>query len=476
MNTELGTYLYKDNIQGAFLNASQTLYNAVAHTIGPNGTNTAIPTGNDFLSIINDGKTIIETISSNDPAIKLALNTLKESAFATNKEAGDGTTSTVVLQHKLLDNILSSGVNMDGRTLESIRDRLLNKLPNYKKEIHSEKDLRDVITVALGSAKFTDIVYDAFDGLDKTQKPAIIKANTQKDTDCIKIDGINLAPVEVNPVVLKSMPPAKDEPLDVIILNQEVSRIDNQFALLLRNISTSKNKTILLYTDIKPSVMDQLLYNIQEGALNLIPIRLAMNVQNLDAIISDLEDYFRCKSYSDLNPYQTNITGAFVGKGIGYILNKDSIIIKNDNAEYNEKEHIVPASSSVIQVGFITFSQQAEDYRRIEDAVHSAYNAINYGYVLGAGYTYFCLAQELDNLGDNAEPIKEALRTIFIALVPKYITQSEFINNIENGIYDSYRVAEQVILNAFTVVSQILSTACLLVPYQRNRTTGYIEE
>ena len=475
MNNELGTYLYEDNIQNLFLGASQKLYNAVSHTIGPEGTNTAIPTGNDFLSIINDGKTIIETISSNNLAEKLAINTLKESAFATNKESGDGTSSTIILQHKLLEAAVQSPEKITANDILEARDLLLEELPKYKKEIASDEDLKKVITVALGSNKYTDIVFNAFEGLDKTQKPALVKVNTQKDTDFIKVDGISLAPVEVNPVVLKSMSLANDEPLDIIILNQEISRIDNAFAMLLKNISKSSKKTILLYTDIKPSVLDQLLFNIQEGTLNLIPVRLAMNIQNLDDIISDLEDYFGCKAYSDLNPYQTNITPTFVGKGIGYILNKDSVIIKNDNEEhYKEREHILPSVSSAIQVGFITYSQQAEDYRRLEDAIQSAYNAINYGYVIGAGFMYFSMCNVIP---DKSAVLRTAMCNIFESLcsAADFSSQLEFINSIENNVYDSYKVAEQVILNAFTVVSQILSTRCLLVPYQRNRMTGIIE-
>ena len=101
-HNELGTYLYQDDIQNLFLGASSKLYDAVAHTIGPNGSNTAIPTSNGFLSIINDGKTILETISSANFAEKFAINTLKESSYATNLEAGDGTSTTIVLQHNLL--------------------------------------------------------------------------------------------------------------------------------------------------------------------------------------------------------------------------------------------------------------------------------------------------------------------------------------------------------------------------------------
>lgn len=481
-NSDLGTHLYEGNIIELFLNASSKLYSAVAHTIGPNGSNTAIPTENSFLSILNDGKTILESISSNDMAERLALNTLKESSYATNLQSGDGTSSTIILQHKLLDCI--SRYNkiaekpITSRDVEGIRDLLLEKLPKYKKEIETDDDLKHIITVALGSDKFTEVVYNAFAGLDKTQRPTLVKVNAQKDTDFTKIDGVNLTPVEINPGVLKVISLAQDEPLNVIILNQEVSRIDNAFAGLLQKISKSDKKTILLYSDIKPSVMDQLLFNIQEGALNLIPVRIAIPITDMDDVISDLEEYFGCKAFSDLRPYQTNYTASDVmGNATGYIMNKDSIIVKNDaNEEYFKREHLIPSRSSVIQVGFITYSQQTEDYRRLEDAVQSAYTAINNGYVLGAGYTYMCLGSELETTPET-EPIKEALSSIFAYLDPgdSSMDSLEFIDTIEKGVFDSYKVAEQVILNAFTVVAQILSTNCLLVPYQRNRITGQID-
>jgi len=480
MNTnELGTKLYEGDVKELFINASTKLYNSVVHTLGPDGLNSAIPTSNQYLSIINDGKTILETLSSGDIAEKLAINTLKESSFATNKNAGDGTTTTIIMQHELLYNIQNYNINNEEQItatyLTDLRDDLLEKLKDFKLDIKSDDDLKKIITVSLGSNKFTDTVFNAFSNLSISQKPTLVKVNTKSTTDYVEIDGVNLAPVEVNPVVLKSISLSGDEPLNVLILNQEVSRIDNSFAALLTKISKSNKKTILLYTDIKPSVMDQLLYNIQEGALNLIPVRLAMPITQIDEIISDLEEYFNCKALSDMLPYQTNHNNEEIfGKGIGYILNKDSVIIKNDNEEYNNKEHLVPSHSSAIEIGFITFSQQDEDYRRLEDAVQSAYNARNYGYVLGAGYTYYCLGCLLDDIEKN-KPIISALQTIFNRLSPIDIKKEEFIIYIRDNIFDSYKVVEQVILNSFTVVAQILSTNCVLVPYQRNRINGNIE-
>jgi chaperonin GroEL (HSP60 family) len=87
-----------------FLDASSILNKAVEHTLGPEGSNTAVHTQN-FYSIINDGKSIIEPLSSLDAEIAPALETLKQASFETNRKAGDGTTSTIVLMNQLLKGV-----------------------------------------------------------------------------------------------------------------------------------------------------------------------------------------------------------------------------------------------------------------------------------------------------------------------------------------------------------------------------------
>ena len=87
-----------------FLDASSILNKAVEHTLGPEGSNTAVHIQN-FYSIINDGKSIIEPLSSLDAEIAPALETLKQASFETNRKAGDGTTSTIVLMNQLLKGV-----------------------------------------------------------------------------------------------------------------------------------------------------------------------------------------------------------------------------------------------------------------------------------------------------------------------------------------------------------------------------------
>ena len=93
--------LYDKDPLEVFAEASSILNKAVEHTLGPNGTNTAVHWQN-YYNIINDGKSIVEQLTSLDPVIAPAIETLKQASFETNRKAGDGTTSTIVLMDKLI--------------------------------------------------------------------------------------------------------------------------------------------------------------------------------------------------------------------------------------------------------------------------------------------------------------------------------------------------------------------------------------
>ena len=137
MIKDKGTYIYDGNVYDLFLSASDILAKAVTHTLGPKGTNSAIPTQNEYLSIINDGKSIVERLSSDDKALRFAMNTLKESSFATNQRASDGTSSSLVVQNQLLNHIKEWNeafplTPIDSKFLIEARDKLLELLKVMK--------------------------------------------------------------------------------------------------------------------------------------------------------------------------------------------------------------------------------------------------------------------------------------------------------------------------------------------------------
>ena len=116
-----------------------------------------------------------------------------------------------------------------------------------------------------------------------------------------------------------------------------------------------------------------------------------------------------------------------------------------------------------------------ENYRRIEDAVNSLGNAIESGVSVGAGMTY----QRLSLSEDKAPQfIKDAMESIYRQIIYN-ITGSDKITPDRDGlifdnrgelaladdlqIFDATKVIEQVIVNAFSLVSQLVTTEVMIV-------------
>lgn len=98
------TVAYKDkskpaDVRTSNINAAKAVCDAIRTSLGPRGMDKMIQAGNGEVTITNDGATILKQINVIHPAAKM----LVELSRAQDIEAGDGTTSVVVIAGALLD-------------------------------------------------------------------------------------------------------------------------------------------------------------------------------------------------------------------------------------------------------------------------------------------------------------------------------------------------------------------------------------
>lgn len=108
--------------------------------------------------------------------------------------------------------------------------------------------------------------------------------------------------------------------------------------------------------------------------------------------------------------------------------------------------------SVIIRVGGTNIIEREEVYRRIEDTINSLGNAIDYGIVPGAGKTYSNLINKVKEEIYVPDFIINAMTTI----------QSNISNDELENIYDSAMVVKEVITNAFSIVSQVITTKVVI--------------
>jgi len=166
----------KSNIQ-----AAKALSEAVRTSLGPRGMDKMIQDAKQEVTITNDGATILNQMGVVHPAAKM----LVELSKAQDIEAGDGTTSVVVLAGSLLD----------------AADKLLQK------GIHPTTVSESFQKAAV---KSVEILTGMATPLDLTDRESLLKAaNTSLNSKVVSQNSAELSPIAVD-AVLKVIDPARE--------------------------------------------------------------------------------------------------------------------------------------------------------------------------------------------------------------------------------------------------------------------------
>ena len=463
-----------------YLGAAKLAYRAVSHTLGPGGTNTAVVNKKGAHDIINDGYSILAKLTSLDPAESEALETVKLSAFETNRKAGDGTTSTTILTYKLLEgakNYLDQSKITKVKLrniIEDTRDDYIDILHQSMSREITNEDYESIAKVSLGSPKYANIISEAYRFLPEGLRPSVVRSDIP-NVALDKKDGIVLDKAEVIvPEDTFLHGPKEFTDVDVYLIYDKLDRW-NMIQPIVEQIIRLKRKAIIFYNELSMDILQNLQLQIVKGYADIIPIRLgSLGVQtrttmNQLAIYTNttLIDGVEVRLPKALNQIK-------VGK-IDYLLISNDTVILN-NKDFTDLDSItLPTKTCIIRVGGTNNAEMEENYRRIEDAVNSLGNAIESGISIGAGITYQRIA-----LKDDTVPtfIREAMESIYRTILFN-ITGSDVIDPDLDGliladsgeykladdlkIFDATKVIEQVIINSFTLVAQIITTEEMIV-------------
>nr|CAD7437902.1 unnamed protein product [Timema bartmani] len=182
---------YKDkskpaDIRTSNINAAKAVASAIRTSLGPRGMDKMIQASNGEVTITNDGATILNQINVTHPAAKM----LVELSKAQDIEAGDGTTSVVVVAGSLLEEA----------------EKLLHR------GIHPT-----IISDAfrLAADKAVEILTEISQPVELTDKESLVKsASTALNSKVVSQHSNMLAPLAVE-AVLKVIDPVKDTNVDL---------------------------------------------------------------------------------------------------------------------------------------------------------------------------------------------------------------------------------------------------------------------
>ena len=504
------------------------LSKAVKSTLGPNGNTVLIESPNHThgLTVTKDGVTVAKSIDLIDPIENLAVKIMRQAADRTATEAGDGTTTSIVLTESIIMNGLDH-LNVNPslnrtellRSLVEVSDKVVEILKKKSKKLTNTM-LADVATISANNDKnIGGIIAGVYKEVGKN---GIVTVERSQSTETyaettlgLKIDRGYLTPLFINDQ-------KKDECIydDVMVLvaDMEISSI-LQLELVLKPV-IQENKKILLIAPCNVNVVNTLAANVMKNNLKIVAIQppsfgYKQHELMQDIAISVGATYYSEKTGDDLSL----INFSDLGHAARVIVSADKTIVlksdyRADNAKVEERvaqlwqahaqatkkadkdfllERIASLTGGigVIYVGGNTDLEQKELYDRVDDAVCAVRSALEEGILPGAGRALHEIATQdpmfQEIFAHSAEKaaaiaiLKEALRSPLDQILQNAgINPNDVYDNTEEsgfgynlktgehgdlikmGVVDPLKVTRCALQNAISVAVTILSTNAIV--------------
>lgn len=402
---------------------------SVVCTLGPGGNRVLIDDGTTPI-VTKDGVTVCKSISFKDPVGEAIIKILKESALKSNKEAGDGTTSTTLLScelvkagFKLLDKGFSSNKIIKG--MELAKEHLIESLKTSILEINEEDDLRKVAMVSSnGDEEISDIVMQAFSSI-TDNGVVLIQDSFNEKTFVQTTEGLEIPKGYISSTFInnESQKTWEAENPYILVSYKEITKIDLIYQLL--NKVNKEGKPLLI---IAPKIDDEvrtiISNNVVSGNLNACIIQTpGFNKALFEENTEDLSIALNCEGVfkKDLEALTTDNIEKYLGTSGKVIVNVnkttfidipetetltkhiESLKTRLTDCETDSckgysayeldkiKERLARLDGGVatIFVGGTTKIELIEKKHRYEDAVNSVRSALRKGVLPGAGIALF---------------------------------------------------------------------------------------
>lgn len=417
----------------------------VARTLGPGGLPILIervgntPAGDPYPPLITkDGVTVAEECQDEDPNIDLVIQSVKSICRRTNKTAGDGTTTAIVLGKAILDamqQFLATDPNLNPQLLreevEASVTRVINLLKTQAIPVEDFDKVEQVATIsANGDRNIGQVIRQAFEAVGQDGS-ITVEEGSQQLTTVEVVEGFQIARGAEGQERFFNNPErtryeAKD-PL-VVLFDGDVKSYAELHSVLeltikeqLQRGKTSLPPMVFVANNFSPDSIQYLLIqrnenglqacavkspnmtNIRTGMLDDMAVMLGGNRlgggsrELTSAVYADLGSCGRVVSEKYRTTfYQGNGSEAAILERIDQLKAAKAEAESAYDAS-NLQDRISALSNGIakIAVGGSTEFEMKERYHRIEDALNSARVAVEQGVIPGGGVPLFRIAQNL---------------------------------------------------------------------------------
>ncbi|MBI3165958.1 MAG: chaperonin GroEL, partial [Chloroflexi bacterium] len=441
--------VFSEEARRKLKNGMNVVANAVSATLGPKGRNVAIDRKFGSPSITHDGVSVANEIELEDPFENIGAQLLKEAAQKTNDIAGDGTTTSTVLAHAIVNEglkALEAGYNpmllKNGISLAT--ETIVEELRKMSVKIDTKEEIASVATNSAADTEVGELIADVMDKVGKDGVITVEESKTmQFETEFV--EGMQFDRGYLSAYFITSadkMEAIINEPY-ILINEKKISAAQDIVPILEKLVQIGKRELVIIAEDIDGEALATLVLNKLRGMLNVLAVKAPGFGDRRKAMLQDIASLtggtviseetgrkLETATLQDLGKAEkvvsdkenTTIVG---GKGkkseIEGRIKEIRAEIDRSTSDYDKEklqERLAKLSGGVaiIRVGAATETEMKEKKHRVEDALSAARAAVEEGIVPGGEISLINAADALDKLKGEAEETMVGINMVKKAL------------------------------------------------------------
>ena len=509
---------FSDTARSGLYEGVTKLADAVKVTMGPRGRNVLIQKSFGAPHITKDGVSVAREIELVDSLENMGAQLVKEVASNTADEAGDGTTTATVLAHSIfkegLRNITAGANPIEvKRGMDKASAAIIEELKKISKEVKDKKEIAQVATISANSDEtIGNLIAEA---MEKVGKDGVITVEEAKgiNDDLEVVEGMQFDRGYLSPYFVtntEKMTCEMENPL-ILITDAKITSLKD-LVPVLEQIQQTNRPLLIIADDLEGEALATLVLNRLKGVLNIAAVKAPGFGDRKKEMLKDIAILTGGTVITDeLGLSLDKTTLADLGQAARVVIDKDNTVIvdgkgdgadvesrvaeirtqiENTTSEYDKEklqERLAKLSGgvAVIKVGAATETEMKEKKDRVDDALSATKAAVDEGIVIGGGAALVkaSKAVKMDLEGDEAVGAEIILRAVYAPMkqiasnagfdagvVADKIAHAtdanlgfnaatgEYVDMLEAGIIDPFKVARVALQNATSVSSLLLTT------------------
>ena len=409
---------FNGDARAAMQRGIDILANAVGVTLGPKGRNVLLEKSYGAPRISKDGVTVAKEIELENRFENVGARLVREVALKVNEEAGDGTTTAIVLAQSIVRGGLkavAAGMNpMDlKRGIDLAVGKVVDDLGQRSRKVSGRSDIAQVGAIAAnGETRIGDLIAEA---MDKVGNEGVITVEEAKGLETVLevVEGMQFDRGYLSPYFLtdvEKMCCVLEDPY-VLIHEKKLSNLQDLLPLL-EVVAKAAKPLLVIAEDIEGQALATLVVNHLRGTLKVAAVKAPGFGDRRKAMLQDIAILTDGQLISEeLGVRLEKTTLTELGRADKVIVGKDDTVIiggagdkatiaarcnqiRNeieaktsdyDREKLQERLAKLSGGVAVIKVGGASETEVKERKDRVDDAVNATRAAVEEGIVAGGG-------------------------------------------------------------------------------------------